>query len=293
MLEILGITALTGAAALAIAAWSQVLRRLAAGRELVAWEPRRPVPWGLTDFGIAFLLLIAFGLMAHLWLVPWPEPGSASVVERFEPEQRATAVLLQMLATAAAASISVLLLTLRYGLTWRDLGGAPARVGSDLRLGCLAFFVLAPPTYLLQLVLVQWVESKHPIMELIADQPDRWLIAISAVSAVVVAPLTEEYLFRGLLQGSLERLADRLDRGVESAESPRRPPWWPIWASAIFFSLMHLSHGPDWIPLLVLSLGLGYLYRQTHRLLPCIVVHFLLNLVSFSLFLVEVSRRAP
>ena len=130
-------------------------------------------------------------------------------------------------------------------------------------------------------------------MELITNQPDGWLIAVSAVSAIVVAPLAEEYLFRGLLQGSLERLADSLDRRAETTEGCRRPPWWPIGVSAIFFSLMHLSHGPDWIPLLVLSLGLGYLYRQTHRLLPCIVVHFLLNLVSFSLFLVEVSRRIP
>ena len=130
MLDILWISALYGAAALVIAAWSQVLRRLAAGQELVPWEPRRPVPWGLADFVIAFLLLLAFGLMAHLLLIPWPEMGSASGVERFEPQQCAAAVLSQMLATAAAASVSVLLLTLRYDLTCAIWAGSPPASGA-------------------------------------------------------------------------------------------------------------------------------------------------------------------
>jgi membrane protease YdiL (CAAX protease family) len=44
---------------------------------------------------------------------------------------------------------------------------------------------------------------------------------------------------------------------------------------------MHWSHGPDWIPLTVLAFGLGYLYQRTHRILPSLVVHLLLN--SFTL----------
>ena len=39
----------------------------------------------------------------------------------------------------------------------------------------------------------------------------------------------------------------------------------------------HASNGPDPVPLFVLALGLGYLYQTTQRILPSIVVHFLLN----------------
>ena len=70
---------------------------------------------------------------------------------------------------------------------------------------------------------------------------------------------------------------------------PQRParPIGP-WRSALIFAVLHLSHGPDWVPLFVLALGLGYVYRQTHRILPCIVVHFLLNACSMGMFLVDV-----
>lgn len=58
------------------------------------------------------------------------------------------------------------------------------------------------------------------------------------------------------------------------------PGTWPILASSTLFALMHWQHGPDPIPLFVLALALGYLYRQTHRLLPSITVHVLLNSCS-------------
>jgi hypothetical protein len=60
------------------------------------------------------------------------------------------------------------------------------------------------------------------------------------------------------------------------------PGVWPVIISSIVFALMHWSHGPDPIPLFLLALGLGFIYRQTHRILPCIIVHFLLNLCSLT-----------
>jgi len=56
--------------------------------------------------------------------------------------------------------------------------------------------------------------------------------------------------------------------------------WLPIAVSSAIFALLHYSHGPDWIPLLLLAGGMGYLYQRTHRLLPSLVVHSLLNSLS-------------
>jgi membrane protease YdiL (CAAX protease family) len=73
---------------------------------------------------------------------------------------------------------------------------------------------------------------------------------------------------------------------VESAqvsEVPKRcssTSWLPILISSAIFAALHYSHGPDWIPLFFLALGLGYLYQRTHRLLPSLVVHSLLNTLS-------------
>jgi membrane protease YdiL (CAAX protease family) len=56
--------------------------------------------------------------------------------------------------------------------------------------------------------------------------------------------------------------------------------WLPIGISSAVFALLHYSHGPDWIPLLFLAAGLGYLYQRTHRLLPSLIVHAALNSLS-------------
>lgn len=74
---------------------------------------------------------------------------------------------------------------------------------------------------------------------------------------------------------------------VEDPVEQRRPGPGPIVISALLFAGLHLGHGPDPIPLFVLALGLGYLYQRTHRILPCVVLHFLVN--AFSLALLGLS----
>lgn len=56
--------------------------------------------------------------------------------------------------------------------------------------------------------------------------------------------------------------------------------WSPIFVSAGLFAAAHIGQGAAPIPLFFLSVGLGYLYRQTGSIIPGIVVHFLLNFYS-------------
>lgn len=68
--------------------------------------------------------------------------------------------------------------------------------------------------------------------------------------------------------------------------------WLPIVISSAIFALLHLPHGPDWIPLLFLAAGMGYLYQRTHRLVPSLTVHFLLNSYSLWGLWLQVSTAA-
>ena len=76
-------------------------------------------------------------------------------------------------------------------------------------------------------------------------------------------------------------------KGEAIKNDGRRRSWatqahWPVYVSAFIFAALHLGQGAAPIPLFVLAVVLGYLYRKTESILPCIVLHMLLNM--FSLF---------
>lgn len=56
--------------------------------------------------------------------------------------------------------------------------------------------------------------------------------------------------------------------------------WVPILISSVMFSMAHLGHGSDPVPLFLLAIILGYTYQRTHRIVPCIVTHMLFNLTT-------------
>jgi membrane protease YdiL (CAAX protease family) len=58
-----------------------------------------------------------------------------------------------------------------------------------------------------------------------------------------------------------------------------------IWASAALFAAVHSHVWPSPVPLVVLAVGLGYLYLRTRSLVGPIVVHAMFNAVS-ALYLV-------
>ncbi len=85
------------------------------------------------------------------------------------------------------------------------------------------------------------------------------------ILAIVVAPLTEEVLFRGVIL-----------RGLLS----RWKPWAAITLSAVLFALMHVN--PAQTPVaLVLGLILGWVYVRTRSLGLCMLGHALNNASSY------------
>jgi membrane protease YdiL (CAAX protease family) len=107
--------------------------------------------------------------------------------------------------------------------------------------------------------------GSNPLLDLVLTSADPLALACFALTAVVLAPLFEETLFRGVL---LPVLGQRLGGG------------WAVVLSAALFAAAHLSVG-EFVPLLVLALGLGWLRWRSGRLLPSVLMHAFWNGLTF------------
>ncbi|HEX7449462.1 MAG TPA: type II CAAX endopeptidase family protein [Pirellulales bacterium] len=308
-----------GVAGAGLVSWAWLAARLSRGDPLVATEPRRPVPWQAVDLVIIalfFTAALALFAMVLNFAVAWP----VNDLKHFE-----IAVISGMAANVLTVVFAVAWLASRVGASASDLGWRGDTIARDVRMGLVAFAVLSGPIYGMQALLSRFSSEQHPIIEALGKQPSGWLFALSGLSAVVVAPLAEEFLFRGVLQGWLESLpfksqpavgapADSsgdvsmpatragttnplVDRnpmapeGNASHDVPKGQRGAIVLSSAVF-ALMHWGHGFAPVPLFFLSLGLGWLYQRTHRLLPSIVVHVCLNGCSLLMLPLALSERA-
>jgi membrane protease YdiL (CAAX protease family) len=253
-------------------AWAWAIGKVRRREPPLAYEGRKPVPWTGADVAIVFLalygvFLLCQGLLLQLSDARGGAGGKVSdaLQARFFAGQSISELTVMLLAIG-------LLMRRQRGADWKDLGFDLRHFGRDLAAGVVGFVLIAAPINVLYALLEK--KELHPLIELTMRQPSLlWLIG---VCAVLVAPLVEEFFFRVVLQGWLEgrqRAVPREDRLF---------PWMPtgmmpILISSVLFAGAHAGQWPAPIPLFFLALVLGYLYHQTHRLLPSLVVHMLLN----------------
>ncbi|MBL9122683.1 MAG: CPBP family intramembrane metalloprotease [Planctomycetaceae bacterium] len=310
--------------AVSLGLWIEILRRWRAGESCIPAEPRAPVPWGPLEIVLAvgIYFLAAQAIVARGG--PQPDPPAAPAQqqppeilavaqdavdddeapvekptdreEKLPPRANAAATGIEFLARQILFQLVTVLGCLAFLIVGTradrfDLGLPLRHVGRDARLGVVAFVAAAPPTFLLQTLLVQWYPSQHPIVDTLGKNPGPALLAVATILAVIVAPWCEEFFFRVLLQGWLEGADARLRGAPPVADDPpTAPPVWPLFASSAVFAALHAGHGPDPIPLFFLALVLGYLYRQTHRLWPSFVMHACFNATSMIAFALSLGE---
>jgi len=107
-------------------------------------------------------------------------------------------------------------------------------------------------------------EPGHMLLLAIREMSDPWRILICFM-AIVLAPISEEIIFRGLVQSMVRSYTDR--------------PWVAIITTSVLFGLMHLSVYSTIPALVVLAAVLGYNYERTGRLLSSIVAHAAFNAI--------------
>jgi len=306
------------ATAASVVGWIWLIRRrLTTGNALVA--PRsRPEPfWSLAEFFLMFgLLLICTAAAASTARKYWGPEGQdapeAVVTAKDSPEPTIESMIATAVALAVcnlvvlAAVISFMGLTRRHELDRYGLWPS----GDDVRLGAAASVLILPPVLILATLLEYLVPYEHQVFNLIEQRPEPAVFWAMALSALLVAPVFEEFMFRTLLQGGgqrvirrTERLRDKetvsdkelqsLEKSLQWITSEEVPTWswWPVVIASLTFATLHLGQGAAPIALFFFSLALGYLYRQTGRLWPCIFVHLALNSVSLLGFILQVLSK--
>jgi len=183
-----------------------------------------------------------------------------------------------------AAAVPLLYLALMVGplalLAWllSGLGPAPASGWlqwrwqpwpQGLRAAVAQLLMVLPVVALSGWLLEQvWSDpsGSNPLLDMVLTTPSSLALLLLAFTALVLAPLFEETLFRGVL---LPVLARRWGRS------------WGVVLSAAAFALAHLSLG-ELLPLFVLGIGLGLLRLQSGRLGASVLMHGLWNGLTFA-----------
>jgi membrane protease YdiL (CAAX protease family) len=120
---------------------------------------------------------------------------------------------------------------------------------------------------------VVWSEtfkpSKEKLLEQLGSNEGALLLLLSAGLTCVVAPICEEFLFRGYIFTALRNWRGTLPAAV---------------ITALLFGAVHIGSAPvlDLAPLAGLGFGLCLLYRYTGSLYPAIVAHSLNNSLAFA-----------
>lgn len=111
-------------------------------------------------------------------------------------------------------------------------------------------------------------DAKDKVLEQLGTNEGTALLLASALLTCVIAPICEEFLFRGF---------------IFTALSSWRGPWPAAVLTGLLFGGVHAGSAPavDLLPLAALGFGLCLLYRYSGSLYPCMLAHSLNNSLAF------------
>lgn len=113
-----------------------------------------------------------------------------------------------------------------------------------------------------------WLRPQpQAIAELLQNDWPWWLLTLQGFTAIIIAPVGEELLFRGVLYGFIKQ---------------RGHPRLALWISAVLFAVVH-GNAVGFLFFIFLSMLLVAVYEQTKNIFAPILLHALFNTVNFVL----------
>ena len=202
----------------------------------------------LVRFSVAPQLSVKLG--SHLWV-----SLSMLVLDSF--------VILIILVFASGKGKSV----------WRTLGFSGRQLAPSVGTAFRGYVAVFPWLFLLLFLTVEAVQyfgmkpPVEPIQELVFQEQNPLVLALTVLLACVVGPAGEELFFRGVLYPAIRQRSSRLTAMLISGAA---------------FSLIH-TNLVGFLPILVLGCLLADLYERTGSLISPLAVHMLHNTVLMSL----------
>jgi membrane protease YdiL (CAAX protease family) len=228
--------------------------------------PQTPVPWPAALGMLVFLglLLLTMGLptaydgAARAGLLPW-EP--LKIPEMFSPGMFLGQVLPPLVGLLFVAKFG------RAGLEAVGIRRESPRSG--VLHGLVAFLTILPVCVvglvasMKVMAFLKAPVTTHPLLEMVQETHEAWVIPVAIFQAGVLAPVAEEFMYRGVLMMTLLK-----QMGILGA----------LIVSSALFAIMHLTTEPQAVlPLFFLGIALGYVAYRTRSLVAPIVTHAIFN----------------
>lgn len=216
-------------------------------------EPR--ATWDRLPEWIAVFLSV---LMLILHLVSQLGPPEVKA----EPEAMTPERLRYYLLTSGGLIIVMLAILRSSQRSLAEFGIQRHGLQSQVRVGCEGFLLAILPTAVLMVATagIRNVHNQNPLLTMLSSTSAVEIIVAICGSAAILAPLSEELMFRVILQGWLTTVLK---------------PAVAIPIVAVGFAAIH---GPtDGIALLPLAGLLGYVFHRRHSYVAVLVIHAMFN----------------
>jgi len=214
----------------------------------------------------SFATFVAWLLPQFLFIIlVHPTPGKDDA----RPLSDREAVLLSVLAPAVGWLVGVSLLrgSRAVQVVGYSLRRLPAGVFEGIPGIALAMPFVFVAFTVMQTIWIRYTHSpltEHQLLHAIKESHSAWTDVAATAAAVVIAPMFEELLFRGYVQGTLRRLFN--SRIIA------------VFITSALFAVIH----DHWTipPIFVLSLFLGFAYERKGNLWTSTTMHAMFNLFN-------------
>jgi membrane protease YdiL (CAAX protease family) len=241
---------------------------------LIAWRrwdrlparPRTPVPFPpLVAVGlfVVAIIIAQTGMLLALRALGIDDPSAAASLSR---DQQARLGL----ARYAAEAVVLVIIAVQLVRTRRKRAEAPMppiRAAATGLGGLILVWPIMGAAGMVVLFLTGAPSEPiaHETLRVLTDPPRDGSFLVLAALAVIAAPITEELLYRTVLQPAFRVLGGHA--------------WLGIAMTSMLFAVMHIGAvSPHALAsLFVLSLGFGWAYEKTGRVIVPIVMHMLFN----------------
>jgi membrane protease YdiL (CAAX protease family) len=120
--------------------------------------------------------------------------------------------------------------------------------------------------------MIGYTPPKQPVVELFLKEKDAAFLFYTSIFAAIFGPMIEELFFRGFMYNAFKKRVGILPAMLVTAAT---------------FAALH-AHAAGFLPIMVLGLGLAWIYEKTGTLVAPVTVHIAHNLsMVFLVFLVK------